>query len=400
MRLLRAMTATRLALSAALRAPARLATRGRALHATSGLGAGCGGVFEDVTALVGNTPVVKISDKLSPPGVEVYAKCEYFNPLSSVKDRLAVAIIEDAEKRGELKPGMTVVEATSGNTGIAVAMVCAQRGYDCVICMAEPFSVERRKMMRMLGAKVIVTPKAGKGTGMVRKAEELCAKNGWFLCHQFETEANWKYHEATTGPEIVADFKAAGKTLTHWVTGYGTGGTFHGAGKAIIKAIPGVKIVLAEPEAAGLLASGIATERNADGSPKASHPAFAAHPIQGWTPDFIPKVLDDAPMAELMDELFPIPGDAAVATSKALAAKEGLLTGISGGGTMYAALETAKKAPPGSVILAMLPDTGERYLSTPLFADIEADMNDEELSIAKSTPSFQLIPGQEPVLAA
>ena len=370
------------------------------LGAVGSRGAGRGGVYEDLTGMVGNTPVVKISDKLAPEGVEVYAKCEYFNPLSSVKDRLAVAIIEEAEASGALKPGMTVVEATSGNTGIAVAMVCAQRGYDCVICMAEPFSVERRRLMRMLGAKVIVTPKAGKGTGMVRKAEELCAKHGWFLCHQFENEANWKFHEATTGPEIVNDFAAAGKTLTHWVTGYGTGGTFHGAGKALKESLPDVKIVLAEPEAAGLLASGTPTPRNADGSPAESHPAFAAHPIQGWTPDFIPKVLDDAPMDALMDELFPIPGDAAVATAKALAAKEGLLTGISGGGTMYAALETAKNAPKGSVILAMLPDTGERYLSTPLFADIPADMNDEELSIAKSTPSFQLIPGQEPVLAA
>jgi len=370
------------------------------LGAVGSRGAGRGGVYEDLTGMVGNTPVVKISDKLAPEGVEVYAKCEYFNPLSSVKDRLAVAIIEEAEASGALKPGMTVVEATSGNTGIAVAMVCAQRGYDCVICMAEPFSVERRRLMRMLGAKVIVTPKAGKGTGMVRKAEELCAKHGWFLCHQFENEANWKFHEATTGPEIVNDFAAAGKTLTHWVTGYGTGGTFHGAGKALKDALPDVKIVLAEPEAAGLLASGTPTPRNADGSPAESHPAFAAHPIQGWTPDFIPKVLDDAPMDALMDELFPIPGDAAVSTAKALAAKEGLLTGISGGGTMYAALETAKNAPKGSVILAMLPDTGERYLSTPLFADIPADMNDEELSIAKSTPSFQLIPGQEPVLAA
>ncbi|KAH8050271.1 hypothetical protein JL722_11476 [Aureococcus anophagefferens] len=373
------------------------------LGAVGSRGAGRGGVYEDLTGMVGNTPVVKISDKLAPEGVEVYAKCEYFNPLSSVKDRLAVAIIEEAEASGALKPGMTVVEATSGNTGIAVAMVCAQRGYDCVICMAEPFSVERRRLMRMLGAKVIVTPKAGKGTGMVRKAEELCAEHGWFLCHQFENEANWKFHEATTGPElcpeIVNDFKAAGKKLTHWVTGYGTGGTFHGAGKALKDALPDVKIVLAEPEAAGLLASGTPTPRNADGSPAESHPAFAAHPIQGWTPDFIPKVLDDAPMDALMDELFPIPGDAAVATAKALAAKEGLLTGISGGGTMYAALETAKNAPKGSVILAMLPDTGERYLSTPLFADIPADMNDDELSIAKSTPSFQLIPG-EAVLAA
>ena len=229
------------------------------LGAVGSRGAGRGGVYEDLTGMVGNTPVVKISDKLAPEGVEVYAKCEYFNPLSSVKDRLAVAIIEEAEASGALKPGMTVVEATSGNTGIAVAMVCAQRGYDCVICMAEPFSVERRRLMRMLGAKVIVTPKAGKGTGMVRKAEELCAKHGWFLCHQFENEANWKFHEQTTGPEIVNDFKAAGKTLTHWVTGYGTGGTFHGAGKALKEALPDIQIVLAEPEAAGLLASGVKT---------------------------------------------------------------------------------------------------------------------------------------------
>jgi len=350
----------------------------------------------DITETIGNTPVVKISDKLCPPGVEIYAKCEFFNPLSSVKDRLALAIIQDAEKRGELKPGDTVVEATSGNTGIAVAMVCAQRGYSCVICMAEPFSVERRRLMRMLGAKVIVTPKAGKGTGMVRKAEELCKEHGWFLCHQFENEANWKFHEKTTGPEIVEAFKD--KKLDYWVTGYGIGGTFHGAGKALKAALPDLKIVLAEPEAAGLLKSGIATERKADGAPVASHPAFAAHPIQGWTPDFIPKVLEDADPDALADELLPIPGPEAIATSKALAAKEGILTGISGGGTMWAALETAKKAPKGSVICCMLPDTGERYLSTPLFAEIAADMNDEELEIAKSTPSFQLLPDADPVL--
>ena len=302
---------------------------------------GRGQLYEDITKTIGNTPVVKISDKMCPPDVELYVKCEYFNPLSSVKDRLALAIIQDAEARGDLKPGDTVVEATSGNTGIAVAMVCAQRGYNCVICMAEPFSVERRKLMRMLGAKVIVTPKAGKGTGMVRKAEELCAKHGWFLCHQFENEANWKFHQETTGPEVLADFD--GKRLDYWVTGYGTGGTFHGAGKAIKAKRPDVKIVLAEPEDAGLLASGIPTERNADGSHKESHPAFKPHPIQGWTPDFIPKVLEDAPMPELMEELVPIPGAEAIKTSKMLAAKEGLLTGISGGGTMWAALETAKK---------------------------------------------------------
>merc|ERR550514_793751 len=361
-------------------------------------GAGRKRLYDNVCETIGNTPCIRINDAMCPPGRTIYAKCEYFNPLSSVKDRLACAIIEDAERRGLLKPGDTVVEATSGNTGIAVAMVCAQRGYNCVICMAEPFSVERRKLMRMLGAKVIVTPKAGKGTGMVRKAEELCAKHGWFLCHQFENEANWKFHELTTGPEVLADFD--GKKLDYWVTGYGTGGTFHGAGKAIKAKRPDIKVVLAEPADAGLLASGVPTERNDDGSPKVSHPAFKPHPIQGWTPDFIPKVLEDAPMPDLLEELMPIPAADAVATAKALAAKEGLLTGISGGGTMWAALETAKKAPKGSVILAMLPDTGERYLSTPLFAEIEADMNAEELDIAKSTPSFQLLPGEEPVLAA
>jgi len=368
-----------------------------ALNLFGGKKPGRGTLYSDITQTIGNTPVVKISDKLNPYPVDVYAKCEFFNPLASVKDRLALAIIQDAEERGALKPGDTVVEATSGNTGIAVAMVCAQRGYDCVICMAEPFSVERRRLMRMLGAKVIVTPKAGKGTGMVRKAEELCAKHGWFLCHQFENEANWKFHEATTGPEILTDF--SGKKLDYWVTGYGTGGTFNGAGRALKKERPDLKIILAEPEDAGLLASGIPTERLADGAPAGSHPAFKPHPIQGWTPDFIPKVLDDAP-DQLNDELVPIPAASAIATAKALAAKEGLLTGISGGGTMWAALETAKKAPEGSVILTMLPDTGERYLSTPLFSDIPADMSEEELALAESTPSYQLLPGKEPVLAA
>ena len=359
-------------------------------------GAGRGGVFGDVTGLVGNTPVVKISERLAPKGVEVYAKCEFANPLSSVKDRLAVAIIEDAEKKGLLKPGDTVVEATSGNTGIAIAMVCAQRGYNCVLLMAESFSIERRKIMRMLGAKVIVTPKAGKGTGMVRKMEELCEKHGWFMCHQFETEANWKFHEKTTGPEIINDFQKAGKSLTHWVTGYGTGGTFHGTGIALKKALPDIKIVLAEPEQAPLLASGVKTQRNDYGGPVESHPAFTSHPIQGWAPDFVPLVLEQAPFEP--DDLIPIPGPMAMEVAKALAKYEGILTGISGGATMYAALETAKNAPPGSVICCMLPDTGERYLSTPLYSDIQADMNDEELDIAKSTPSFQLLPGQPPVL--
>ena len=271
-------------------------------------------------------------------------------------------------------------------------MMCAQRGYDCVITMAEPFSVERRKLMRMLGAKVIVTPKAGKGTGMVEKAAELAEKHGWFLCHQFETEANWKFHEATTGPEIINDIKAAGNKLDYWVTGYGTGGTYHGAGKYIKANSPDTKIVLAEPGAAALIDSGVKTERNADGSPAGTHPAFSAHPIQGWTPDFIPLVLEKGMELDLMDEYVSIPDGAAVETSQALAKKEGILTGISGGATMWAAIETAKKAPKGSVIVAMLPDTGERYLSTPLFASIDADMNEAELEIARSTPSWVLEP--------
>eukprot|EP00958_Prasinococcus_capsulatus_P012369 scaffold1233_cov395-Prasinococcus_capsulatus_cf.AAC.35 len=346
---------------------------------------------------IGNTPIIKLN-KLAPEGVTIWAKAEYFNPLSSVKDRLAIAVIEDAEARGLLKPGDTVVEATSGNTGIAVAMVCAQKGYNCVITMAEPFSVERRKVMRMLGAKVIVTPKAGKGTGMVAKAEELCEKHGWFLCRQFENMANPAYHASTTGPEILRDF--AGERLDYYVTGYGTGGTFHGASKVMKAARPDLKIVLAEPESAGLLASGVQTRRKDTGAPLGSHPAFTAHPIQGWTPDFVPKVLEDGVMLNMIHELMPVPGAEAIKTAKALAAEEGIFTGISGGGSVYAALQVAKKAPKGSVICTMLPDTSERYLSTPLYADIAAEMNEEELAIATSTPSFQLVPGKEPVLAA
>ena len=280
-------------------------------------------------------------------------------------------------------------------------MMCAQRGYKCVITMAEPFSVERRKLMRMLGAKVIVTPKAGKGTGMVEKAAELAEKHGWFLCHQFETEANWKFHEATTGPEILNDLSKIGKSLDYWVTGYGTGGTFHGAGKYIKATSPSSQIVLAEPQAAALVESGIPTERNDDGSPKASHPAFSPHPVQGWVPDFIPLVLeqglalggeDGEEGDSLMDAYVSIPDGAAVATAQALARTQGILTGISGGATVYAALETAHTAPAGSTIVCMLPDTGERYLSTPLFASIDADMNDDELAIARSTPSHILEP--------
>lgn len=354
-------------------------------------------LYDNITQTIGQTPVIRIN-KLAPEGVELYAKAEYFNPLSSVKDRLAIAIIEDAERKGLLKPGDTVVEATSGNTGIAVAMVCAQRGYKCVICMAQPFSVERRKVMRMLGAKVIVTPAAGKGTGMVAKAEELCEKHGWFLCRQFENEANAAYHASTTGPEILRDF--ASKGLDYFVTGYGTGGTFQGVSRVLKEARPDTKIVLLEPEAAGLVTSGIETERKETGAPASSHPAFNPHPVQGWTPDFVPLVLEEGLKKELYDDLVTITGPEAIQTAQRLAAEEGIFTGISGGASMAGALKVAAKAPKGSVILTMLPDTSERYLSTPLYADIEAEMNEEELEIAKSTPSFQLLPDQDPILQA
>jgi len=355
---------------------------------TSDRGSGRGRLYDSVAETVGNTPCVKINAAMCPPGRTIYAKCEYFNPCSSVKDRLACAIIEDAEKKGKLKRGDTVVEATSGNTGIAVAMLCAQRGYKCVICMAEPFSIERRKLMRFMGAKVIITPKAGKGTGMVAKAKELAEKHGWFLCRQFENEANADFHYKTTGQEILNDF--AGKRLDYYVLGYGTGGTFAGAGKAIKEKRPDVKICLGEPEAAPLLSSGTKSDRNDDGSAKGSHPAFKAHPIQGWTPDFIPKIVEDGVEKTGYDEYIAIPGQGAIETSQMLAQTQGIFTGISGGASMWAAIEMAKKAPEGSVLVAMLADTGERYLSTPLFESIQADMNAEELEISKSTPSFQL----------
>jgi len=346
-------------------------------------------LYDNITETVGNTPCVKLDSKMCPPGRTIYAKLEYFNPLSSVKDRLALAIIEDGEKKGLLKPGDTVVEATSGNTGIAVAMLCAQRGYKCVITMAEQFSIERRKLMRMLGAKVILTPKAGKGTGMVKKAAELAEKHGWFLCRQFENEANPAFHAKTTGPEILNDFK--GKKLDYFVLGYGTGGTFAGVSRSIKAKRPKVKVCLAEPEAANLVASGIPTERKPDGSAVNSHPAFKAHPIQGWTPDFIPKVLEEGIKDRVYDEYLPVPGAQAIQTAQQLAKTQGILTGISGGGSMYAAIEMAKKAPEGSVLCCIIADTGERYLSTPLFESIAADMNDEEREIAMSTPNFQLL---------
>ncbi|HTV52012.1 MAG TPA: cysteine synthase A [Steroidobacteraceae bacterium] len=304
-------------------------------------------IYDSILGTIGRTPIVRINH-LAPAGVTMYVKCEFFNPLSSVKDRLAIAIIEDAEQRGTLKPGQTVVEATSGNTGIALAMVCAAKGYPFVATMAETFSIERRKIMRMLGARVILTPAAERGTGMIRKAEELARKHGWFLARQFENQANPAYHRSTTGPEILSDF--AGRRLDFFVTGWGTGGTLTGAGEMIRLARPEVKIVAVEPEPAAMLS----------GKP------WSPHKIQGWTPDLIPAVLN----REVPHRLLTVTDAEAVEASRALARREGIFCGISSGGTFAAARKVAGEAPSGSVVLAMLPDTGERYLSTLLFEGI------------------------------
>jgi len=338
--------------------------------------------FASILGTVGNTPVVKIN-KLAPPGINLYVKVEAFNPLGSVKDRLALGIIEDAEKKGALKPGQTVCEATSGNTGIGLAMVCAAKGYPLVVTMAESFSVERRRLMRFLGAKVILTPAPEGATGMVRKANELAKKNGWFLTRQFENEANADYHSRTTAREIVNDF--AGERLDFFVTGFGTGGTLKGVGRVLDKERPEVKIILSEPADAAMVTSKTPQERNADGSPKSRHPAWKPHPIQGWSPDFIPKLTGDSLDMKLVDRVITIAAPVAMASSKQLAQKEGIFVGTSAGATFAAALEVAKDAPKGTTILAMLPDTAERYLSTPLFADILPEMNEEETAIAAAT---------------
>jgi len=314
-------------------------------------------IYDSILDTIGNTPVVRLQ-RISPPNVDIFAKVEAFNPLGSVKDRLAYSIVTDAERRGVLKPGQTIVEATSGNTGIALAMVCAARGYNFVATMAESFSIERRKIMRSLGAKVILTPAAERGTGMVKKAAELAEKHGWFLADQFENPANPAYHRNTTGPEILRDF--ANRRLDYWVTGWGTGGTLTGAGEVIKKARPEVKIVATEPAGASMLGGA----------------EWQPHKIQGWTPDFLPGVLDP----KLHDELVPVDDDDAIACAKRLAAEEGIFAGISSGATLAAGLQVASNAESGSTILVMLPDTGERYLSTPLFADIEEGSDDEWLA--------------------
>jgi cysteine synthase len=348
---------------------------------------GRGKLFDSIVDTIGDTPCIRVNN-LAPRHVTIYLKAEFFNPAASVKDRLAISIIEAAERSGVLKPGQTVVEATSGNTGIGLAMVCAQKGYPLVVTMADSFSVERRKLMRMLGAKVVLTPRAAKGFGMYRKAVELADANGWFLARQFETEANADIHEATTAREILGDF--GGRRLDYFVTGYGTGGTVTGVGRVLRRERPETKIILSEPANAQLVGSGRAQGRDEKGAPAESHPAFEPHPIQGWTPDFIPLVLQEAIDREFYDELIPIAGAEGMKWARMLAQKEGIFTGVSGGSTFAVAMQVAERAPEGSVILAMLPDTGERYLSTPLFEGIAEDMTEEEIALSQSTPGFQM----------
>ncbi len=314
-------------------------------------------IYNTILDTIGSTPVIRIN-KLAPDGIQMYVKVEAFNPMSSVKDRLAVGIIEDAERKGLLKPGQTVVEATSGNTGIALAMVCSVKGYPFVSVMAESFSIERRKLMRALGARVVLTPAAEKATGMVRVAEQLAEKHGWFLTRQFDNPANPEYHRNTTGPEIIRDF--VGRRLDYYVSGYGTGGTISGAGEIIKLARPDCKVIATEPEGAALLGG----------------KAWAPHKIQGWTPDFIPGVL----ARDVIDEVLTVTDDEAISTARALAAQEGIFCGISSGGTFAAALQIAQDAEPGTAILSMLPDTGERYLSTPLFEGVPEGGDDDLLA--------------------
>jgi len=349
--------------------------------------------FESILETVGNTPIVKLN-KIGPKDVNVYVKIESFNPMGSVKDRLALGVITEAEESGALKPGQTVIEATSGNTGIGLAMVCAQKGHPLVVTMAESFSLERRKMMRFLGARVVLTPAALKGSGMLAKAVELAEEHGWFLVRQFENEANANAHSRTTAPEILAAFADDG--LDYWVTGFGTGGTLKGVSRVLKKESPKTKVMVCEPDNAAILGSGIPQVRGDDGSITESHPLFRPHLMQGWSPDFIPKLTEDVVDAELIDEILPIAGDDALRLSRSLARDEGIFVGISAGATLAGALAVAEKAEPGSNVLCMLPDTGERYLSTPLFDGIMDDMSEEEVEISQSTPNYHFASAPPP----
>jgi len=355
--------------------------------------------YDDILGTVGNTPVVRIN-RLAPAHVNLYVKVESFNPMGSVKDRLALGLIEDAERRGSLKPGQTVVEATSGNTGIGLAMVCAQRGYPLVIVMAENFSVERRKMMRFLGARVVLTPASERGIGMLAKAVELAEQHGWFLCRQFENEANAEIHAKTTAREIVRDFE--GERLDYWVTGFGTGGTLKGVARVLKAERPDTRVVVCEPENSQVLASGVPQPRDAKGAPTGSHPAFRTHLMQGWSPDFVPKLAEDAATENLIDGMVTVSGADAIRLSRELAQQEGIFTGISGGATFGGALRLCKTAEAGTTLLCMLPDIGERYLSTPLFDGVPVEMSEEETTISESTPNFRFgmssVPSEAPEL--
>ena len=340
--------------------------------------------YENILGTIGNTPLVRLN-KLAPIGVNVYVKLESFNPMGSVKDRMALAIIERAEQSGALRPGQTVIEATSGNTGIGLAMVCAQKGYPLVVTMAESFSIERRKLLRFLGARVVLTPASEKGSGMLAKAVELAEKHGWYLCRQFENEANADAHSRTTAQEIITDF--AGERLDYWVSGFGTGGTVKGVARALRQARPATKIVVAEPGNSPLLGSGIAQRRNASGAPSESHPRFRPHLMQGWTPDFISKLAEDAVASGFIDEIVPVEGNDALRLARALAREEGIFVGTTSGAALAAALAIARRSPPGTNIVCMMADTGERYLSTPLFDGIDEEMTGEELTLSRSTPT-------------
>jgi cysteine synthase A len=342
--------------------------------------------YGSILDTIGHTPVVRIN-KLAPEGVNLYVKLESFNPMGSVKDRLALGVIEDAERRGELKPGQTIVEATSGNTGIGLAMVCAQKGYPLVITMSESFSVERRKLMRFLGARVVLTPAGQKASGMVAKAEELARAHGWWQPRQFENPANAEIHARTTAVEILEDF--ADVSLDYWVTGFGTGGTLNGVSRVLREKSPHTQIIVCEPDNSAMLTSGIAQARLDDGSTGASHPRARPHLMQGWSPDFIPGLVEQVTAARRIDGVLLIDGQEAMRCSRELARQEGIFVGISAGATFAGARRVAQDAPPGTHILCMLPDTGERYLSTPLFNDVAVDMTDEEIEISKSTPGFR-----------
>lgn len=350
---------------------------------------GRGRLYDSIVDTIGNTPCIRLN-RIAPKHVRLYVKAEFFNPAASVKDRLAISIIEEAERRGELQPGQTVVEATSGNTGIGLAMVCAAKGYPLVVTMADSFSVERRRLMRFLGAKVVLTPRAAKGLGMYMKAKELAQANGWFLARQFETADNATIHENTTARELMADFH--GERLDYFVSGYGTGGTVTGVARVLRKERPDTRIVLSEPAIAPLLASGVPQQRGEGHSPAVSHTAFTPHPIQGWTPDFIPYVLQEAVDQHFYDDLIPVTGPDAIAWSKRLAMEEGIFTGISGGASLAVAIQVAEKAPEGAVLCCMLPDTGERYLSTPLFEGVATEMTPDEEALSRSTPGYQMPP--------